>query len=244
MTMTPAMAIDLNCDLGEALPGINDSELMPFLSSCNVACGGHAGDPRSMQQAVRQARHHEVAVGAHPSYPDRQGFGRRTLELEAGALRRSIVDQCRALQRIARQEGVRVRHVKPHGALYNDLVHDEALAGVFLDAVRELKVEVAIYGLAWSPFGERVAGRGLRFVHEAFADRAYDQKGRLVPRSQATALLTDPQEVLRQTEKLLFRTGSRPDSLCVHSDTPGAVDLLRELTTWLKAHDVAVRAPG
>ncbi len=242
--MTIPTTIDLNCDLGEALPGVEDSDLMPLLSSCNIACGGHTGDRRSMRQSVRGALRHDVAIGAHPSYPDRRGFGRRSRELDHRSLRQSVLDQCRALLEITTLEGASIRHVKPHGALYNDLAQDEELAATFITAVLEMEVEVSIYGLAGSPFGEQVVAHGLRFVHEAFADRAYDDAGRLVPRSHESSLLTDPGNVLRQVETLLGATGRAPESLCIHSDTPGAAELLREIRTWLEDHDVEIRAPG
>lgn len=246
--------IDLNCDLGEGLPQVDDDALMPLVSSCNIACGGHTGDSASMRRAVRSALRAGVAVGAHPSYPDRDHFGRRSVSLKEDQLTQAILEQCRALADIAAREGARLHHVKPHGALYNDLATDEGPGGAFLDAVTQLDPVPMVYGLAGSPFSEQVIARGLRFIHEGFADRRYASMDRLLPRSRPGAVLTDNDQVLAQVEALVLRGSTDSveqggaelpvESICIHSDTPRAPALLRSIRVRLEEHHVLIRAPG
>lgn len=252
--MTSPATIDLNCDLGEGLPQVDDDALMPLVSSCNIACGGHAGDSASMRRTVRAALRAGAAVGAHPSYPDRDHFGRRSVSLEEDHLTRVILEQCRALADVATQEGTRLHHVKPHGALYNDLATDERPGRAFLDAVTQLDPVPVVYGLAGSPFSDQVVARGLRFVNEAFADRRYASVDRLLPRSRRDALLTDIDQVLAQVEALVLRgsidtvedgVAELPvESICVHGDTPHALALLTGIRARLEEHHVLIRAPG
>lgn len=247
-------SIDLNCDLGEEMPGVNDEALMPWLSSCNIACGGHAGDDDSMARTVRSAVRHRVAIGAHPSYPDREDFGRRSLDLPSDDLVDSVLAQCRRLASIAETEGATLRHVKPHGALYNDAAGDPVRAGAVLDAVERLDPGLRVFGLPFSRLAEAAAERNLAFVREAFADRRYHALDRLLPRSEPGAVLSDPAEVLRQLSAVVEREeietdfdglqALRADTLCVHSDTPGAVDLLAAIHEFLSERHIAIRPPG
>lgn len=247
------ITVDLNCDLGENTADVDDEVLMPWISSCNVACGGHAGDDESMARTVRSASRHEVAIGAHPSYPDREHFGRRSLDLPLQDLAESVHSQCRRLASIAAAQGLTLNHVKPHGALYNDATQNPALAHAVLDAIGRLDPRPRVFGLAGSRFGEVAAEHGFRFVGEAFADRRYQAVDRLRPRSQAGAVLHDRSQVLRQVAALVEqkevqtdRDGVQPlhpDTLCVHSDTPGAADLLAAIHRFLSERDVAIRAP-
>jgi UPF0271 protein len=218
-----ARSAALNADAGEGSP--RDAALMPWLDRVSVACGGHAGGAATMRRTVRLARRHAVAVGAHVSYPDRRRFGRVSLRLPPSRLAASLLRQARALARIAAREGVRLDHLKPHGALYHDASRDPALARIVARAVRSLGPGVAWLG---EPGGwqERTARRlGLPFLREGFADRRYAPDGRLVPRGMPGAILRDPRLAGAQARRLVRR--GRVDALCVHSDTPGGVAIAR-----------------
>jgi len=248
-------AIDLNADLGETVAGVptaDDEAMFAVISSASIACGGHAGDAASMRESVLRAVRFDVAVGAHPSYPDPANFGRRSVDLEPAALTAEIGRQLGAL----RQAGADIRYVKPHGALYNRIVTDAAQAVAVADAVAALSNAlgrpVPVLGLG----GEiRAAAeeRGLRFVTEAFLDRGYRVDGSLVPRGEPGALLDEP-DVVAERALLLVREGVvaaidgrpidvRAASLCVHGDSPGAVAMARAVRAALDDHGIEVRAP-
>jgi len=241
--------IDLNCDMGEGAGA--DEELMPLVSSANVACGGHAGDEVSMRATVRLARRHGVAVGAHPSYPDRAGFGRERLARAPADVRADVVAQVRALLAVCREEGVALVHVKPHGALYNAAAADAELAHAIGEAVREIDPGLVVVCLAGSPMVGLVRGMGLACAEEAFADRGYTARGTLVPRGQPGALLVDPATVAERASRLARERSVKAadgtvvpvaaDTLCVHGDTPGASALARAVRERLLADGVAVR---
>ncbi len=246
------LSVDLNCDLGEDLPEVDESVLMPHLSSCSIACGGHAGDLESMAATVRLALRHDVAIGAHPSYPDRDGFGRRSINLTAKELRETIQGQCLDLARVVTSQGTRLRHVKPHGALYNDMVLDPARAEVVLSAVLDLDLNLRVYGMADSALADLAASVGVPFVHEVFADRAYEAPTRLLARTESNALLTEPDPAVAQVRGFVERSEvqagsrSRPvtaDSICVHSDTPNADSILSAVHAYLRQRNVDVRPP-
>lgn len=229
-------AIDLNADLGE---GENtDSDLLAIVSSCNIACGGHYGDKNSMTTTVRTAIEKNVAIGAHPSYPDRQGFGRRRHFLKGTALRESLESQMRGLQSIVRSLEAPITHVKPHGALYNDVADDSDLAKIVVQASIAVFGRVAIVGLPNSSIQQAVVDAKLQFVVEGFVDRAYLETGRLVPREDSSALLVDHSLMAQQA---IDRLGE-VDSLCIHGDTPNAVDAARAVRSALQHHGVSIRA--
>ena len=242
--------IDLNCDMGEGAGA--DERLMPLVSSANVACGGHAGDEASMRATVRLARLHGVAVGAHPSYPDRAGFGRARIARTADEVHADVVAQVRALLAICREEGVRLVHVKPHGALYNAAAGDEALARAIAAAVRDVDPDLVVVCLAGSPMTGVVRGLGLACAEEAFADRGYTARGTLVPRGQPGALVEYPEEVASRASRLarertvVALDGSvvavRADTLCLHGDTPGAATLAAAVRARLAEDGVVVRS--
>ncbi|WP_034618957.1 5-oxoprolinase subunit PxpA [Chitinibacter tainanensis] len=209
--------IDLNADLGEGFP--LDAQLMPLLSSVNIACGGHAGDVDSMRATVRLARQHGVRIGAHPSYPDREQFGRRSIDLTESQLVFSLTAQLWALKAVCIEEGVSVAYVKPHGALYNDAAASRPLAQQIAQMIREVDPDLALMGLAGSALIDAGRAAGLRVIEEGFADRAYLPDGQLQPRSQPGAVLTDPTAVLEQALWL----SQRVDSLCLHGDNPAAL---------------------
>ena len=218
--------IDLNSDVGEgygAWPGGPDTELMPLLTSANVACGFHAGDPVIMQRTCALARAHGCTIGAQVSYPDLAGFGRRFIEMQPAELTAAVQYQLGALDAFARLAGDRVRYVKPHGALYNAIVRHDGQAAAVASAVAAYDPSLAVLGLPGSAIGAQCAQRGVRFVEEGFADRAYSDDGTLVARTHPGALITDPDAAAVQALALAQRG---VESICVHSDTPGAPEIL------------------
>lgn len=245
-------AIDLNADLGETVDGAptaDDEAMFAVISSASVACGGHAGDAASMREAVARAARFGVAVGAHPSYPDRPGFGRRVWDGDPAGLRADLVGQLRALV----EAGADVRYVKPHGALYHRVRDDAATAGLVVAAVVEaLDRPVPLLGLE-GEISRAAAAAGLPFVQEAFLDRGYLPDGSLVPRDEPGALLHDPSVVAARAVRLVRHgvveavDGSFVEveaaSLCLHGDTPAAVEMARAVRAALEADRVEVRAP-
>jgi UPF0271 protein len=216
-------SVDLNADLGEGFGRWalgDDVALMPLITSANVACGFHAGDPSIIRGVCESAVTHGVTVGAHVSYPDLAGFGRRFIEMRQGELTDAVVYQLGALDGLARASGTRVMYVKPHGALYNAIVHHDEQAAAVADAVAAYDPSLPLMGLADSAVERAATARGLRFVMEGFADRGYTDDRRLVARTKPGALLTDPVAVARQAVELV---SWGVESICVHSDTPNAV---------------------
>lgn len=212
--------IDLSADLGEGAP--DEDEIWPLITSANVACGGHTGDERSMGEAARLAREHGVRIGAHPSYPDREHFGRRSITMDPDALRASLVGQLRALRAFAP-----IHHVKPHGALYNDAHENRQLADVILDAMRELDESLAIVCGDRSQMAVAARAAGTRVIREAFADRRYESDGSLVSRAIEGSTLSVEEAaaqaaLLAREGVVLARDGSRVavpfDTLCIHAD--------------------------
>jgi 5-oxoprolinase (ATP-hydrolysing) subunit A len=233
-------SIDLNCDMGEGYGawGMGDDErLAPLVSSMNVACGFHASDPATMRRTVRLAKRHGVAVGAHPSYPDRVGFGRRPLAATPDEVRDDVTYQIGALWAFCRAEGVPLRHVKAHGALYGAAAQDEALAAAVCEAARAIDPALAVVGLAGSRMAEVARRLGVRWVGEAFADRAYRSDGALLSRREPGAVIHDQAAVaervarLAREGRLQAADGSdlwlEAGTLCIHGDTPGALELVR-----------------
>lgn len=232
------MAIDLNADVGEGMA--DDAALFALVTSANVACGFHAGDPATMRGTIRAAARAGVRVGAHPSYPDRAGFGRAALRLPPDQVFADVLYQVGALWALCRAEGVALRHVKPHGALYNQAAADRELAHAVAAAVAAASADLVLVGLASSRcLRDAAATAGLRFAAEGFADRRYAADGSLVPRSEPDAVLTDPAAVVSQAVALAG-AGS-VDTLCLHGDTPGALGLARAVREALAAAGIDVR---
>jgi UPF0271 protein len=225
------MDLDLNCDLGEG--SAFDAELMPLITSANVGCGFHAGDAATARAALRLAARHRVQVGAHPGYADREHFGRRELERAEDQILEECVYQVGALAGLALAEGVTLRYLKPHGALYNQACRSDAYARPV--AVAAGLFGLAVMGLPGSRLEAACAGR-CPFVAEGFADRRYRPDGSLVPRTEADAFVTDPDEAVRQAAWLL-RSG-RVRTLCVHGDNPHALAFVRRLREALPAQGV------
>ncbi|MGH3264353.1 MAG: LamB/YcsF family protein [Trebonia sp.] len=247
--------IDVNSDMGEGFGAYkmgDDEALLGYVTSASIACGFHAGDPRTMDATVGHAAARGIAIGAHVSYPDLVGFGRRSLRVSPDELITDVLYQIGALEAFCRRHGTAVRYVKAHGALYNDLADDEDLATAFADAVAAYGGDLAALVLAGSAAVGVLAGKGVRVVREGFADRGYTPAGRLVPRRQAGALITSPAVVaergwrIASGAEIVAADGSplllEVDSLCVHGDIPGAVNLARALRDGLADHAVPVAA--
>jgi UPF0271 protein len=245
--------IDLNSDLGEGFGQWHlgdDSDMLGIVTSANIACGFHAGDPRTIRETVSGAVEHGVAIGAHVSYPDLAGFGRRAMDVASADLIADVIYQIGALQGLARAAGSTVRYVKPHGALYNTIVHDTRQARDVVTAIVEIDPQLAIMGLPHSEFLRLGDVAGLRTVTEAFADRAYLPNGTLVPRSDPGSVVHDPNVIRARMVRLVTDgvltaiDGSTirvtADSLCVHGDTAGAVDMARTIRSTLNAAGIAV----
>ncbi|MEU1971651.1 5-oxoprolinase subunit PxpA [Microbacterium sp. NPDC019599] len=248
-------SIDLNADLGETVGGVataDDEAMFAVISSASIACGGHAGDAASMRAAVQRATRFGVAVGAHPSYPDRAGFGRTRIPIAPVDLRASIAEQLAALE----AAGAGIRYVKPHGALYHSVTRDRAEADAVAQAVADLAQRsgraVPILGLEGA-IADAAAAAGLPFVREAFLDRGYRPDGSLVPRGEPGALLDDPALVAARAVRLAAEgrveavdgsdVGTGAASLCLHGDSPAAVAMARAVRAALDAAGIGVRAP-
>jgi UPF0271 protein len=219
-------SVDLNADVGEGYGRWSlgdDDALMPIITSANVACGFHAGDPSTIRRTCAAAVTHGVCIGAQVSYPDIAGFGRRFIDIDPAELTDVVLYQIGALEVMARVAGGRVAYVKPHGALYNAIVHHQAQAAAVAEAIVVHGGNLPLLGLPQSAIESAARQRGVQFVAEGFADRGYLPDGTLIPRSQTGALLTDPTAVAEQTESLVARG---VQSICVHSDTPGAASLV------------------
>ncbi len=251
------MRIDLNSDLGESFgpwPMGDDAALMPSISSANVACGFHAGDPGAMRATVALAKAHGVAIGAHPGFPDLVGFGRREITATPQEVHDFVLYQVAALAGIAGAQGARLQHVKAHGALYNMACRDRAMAEAIARSVAALDPTLILFGL---PNSELIrAGRqaGLRVAAEVFADRAYEPDGSLASRQKPGSVIDDAAAVVARAvqmacdHKVVAIDGSvialNADTICLHGDTPGAADLARSVRRGLEAAGIQIRNLG
>lgn len=242
--------IDLNADLGEGMG--SDDDLLGIVTSANIACGGHAGDRGSMRRTVAHARSRRVAIGAHPSYPDREEFGRRKLTIAGSALQESLTEQIGALAAIAGEEGARVRYLKPHGALYHAVLDDDEHAEALVTAAAEHALPLLLAPQARErTIGALARMTGVKIYSEGFADRGYDDEGFLLPRQRPGAVFSRVDDALAQALDLArgtVRTHSGAQlpmlvrSICVHGDTPGAISLARSIRAGLSNAEVDVRA--
>ena len=248
--------IDLNCDMGESFGAYTlgaDADVMASISSANIACGFHGGDPGVMRRTVQLARSAGVAVGAHPGLPDLAGFGRREMKVQPGEVEDMVLYQVGALDAIARSEGVPLRHVKAHGALYNMAAKDRAMADAIARAVRAFDPGLVLFVLPGSELQRAGQAAGLTVALEGFADRAYEPDGSLTPRSRPGAVIHDATIVVQRAVRMAAEgrvtatNGSdldmRVTTICTHGDTPGASDLTRLLRSGLERAGIAVAAP-
>lgn len=217
--------IDLNCDMGELEDSAHEAALMEHITSANIACGGHAGDEATMERTARLALARGVRIGAHPGYPDRANFGRIEMPMSAAEIADTVYDQIRRLEDVVRRLGGVVAYVKPHGALYNVAVKTTEVARAIGEGVARWNRSAPVFGLAASPMLGVWAAMGLHGVGEAFADRRYEADGTLRNRRFPDALITDPQAAAAQAVRLA-REGTA-QTICVHGDTPGSVEILR-----------------
>lgn len=249
------LTIDLNCDLGESY-GIfrvgNDEEMMKYISSANIACGFHSGDPSTMRQTVRRCLEHGVAIGAHPGLPDLAGFGRREMAVTAEEVHDMVLYQVGALSAFVKAEGGVLSHVKPHGALYNMAAKNRKLADAIAQAVHKLDASLVLYGLSQSELiraGERI---GLRCANEVFADRTYQADGSLTPRHVEGAVIEDASEAANQVVHMIER-GTAPtaegqlvpiqaDTVCLHGDGSHAVQFARTITDELMKRGCQIKS--
>jgi UPF0271 protein len=248
-------SIDLNCDMGESFGAYSigaDAEVMPSISSANVACGYHGGDPSVMRRTVRLAREAGVSVGAHPGLPDLAGFGRREMRVTPAETEDMVLSQIGALAAIARSEGVPLRHVKPHGALYNMAARDRGLADAIARAVRAFDRSLILFAPPGSELLRAGEAAGLTVAAEGFADRGYEADGSLTPRSRSGAVIDDLATVVRRAVRMVLEgrviatDGSeiamRVRTICTHGDTAGAAELTRGLRAGLERAGVTVAA--
>jgi 5-oxoprolinase (ATP-hydrolysing) subunit A len=219
------MKIDLNCDMGELEDATHEAALMQYISSANIACGAHAGDDAIMERTARLALERGVRIGAHPGYPDRENFGRLEIPMNAAEIEATVLQQIQRLDAIVRRLGGEIVHVKPHGALYNVAVRNAEVARAIGAGVARWNAQTPIFGLAGSPMLQVWRDMNLPVAAEAFADRRYEPDGSLRSRKFPDALITDPAAAAAQAVRLA-REGIA-ETICVHGDTPGSVDILR-----------------
>lgn len=229
--------MDINCDLGEGMT--NDAELMAEVDSCNIACGGHAGDKRSMLETLRIAKRFGVKAGAHPSFEDKANFGRVVLRVPRNTLKSQLIHQIASLNELAKAEGMKLHHVKAHGALYHETAHSREMANILIEAVNFFKEDLCIFVPYGSVLEEEVRRKGIRHWVEVFADRNYDDRLQLLPRSVQNAVINDPKEIKKRVRRMIneksVTTSTRHelnidfDTICVHGDHPEALEILKEL---------------
>jgi len=250
-------AIDINCDLGEGYGdyrSADDAAIIPFISSANIACGFHAGDPAIMEATIQAAVKHGVAVGAHPGFYDLQGFGRRRLALTPREVYQITLYQLGALNAFARAAQTNTQHLKPHGALYHLSATEILIAEAIVQAVHDFDRKIIVYGPPGSCLLNAALQHGLAVAREGFADRRYLPDGSLLSRTNTGALITDPAEVLQQVSDMIFNKQVVTDNgttikievetICIHSDTPGAAQLVKHISDSLRQCTVLIKAPA
>jgi UPF0271 protein len=234
--------MDINCDLGEGIG--NDEKIMPFISSCNIACGGHVGDASTMKTTVLLAKKYGVKVGAHPSFPDWENFGRKNIQLPKQELKEALIRQINSLKEIAKNEDVTLNHIKPHGALYNLAAKNEDFANVIIEVVKSFDEKMMLYVPYKSVIAEKAKAMGITYFYEAFADRNYDDNLKLVTRDLPNAVISDTSKILKRVRKMFEEQTVlsihnkikkiRVDTICVHGDNPNAVEIVKTLYNFNK----------
>ncbi len=251
------MSIDLNCDMGESFGAYRigeDEKIISYISSANIACGYHAGDPLVMDRTVQLAKEHGVAVGAHPGFPDLLGYGRRVLETQPGEVKRYVLYQVGALAAFCRVNKVELQHVKPHGALYNLAARDEKIAREIIEAVLAYDPRLILVALSGSLLAEMAGSAGLKVAREVFPDRAYLADGRLAPRRLPGAVIHEVEQVGERVIRLISRgtvislegqeIELKADTLCLHGDTPGAWLLAKTIGEVLNEAGIPIQSLG
>ncbi len=229
--------LNINCDLGEGLN--NEHIIMPFIDSCNIACGGHAGDSGSMIECVEISIKNNVKIGAHPSYPDKINFGRKKIDISPSELSYSIISQIESLETIADSYGLELNHIKAHGALYNQMMIDAELSNFYLDTIKDFKNKCSLYIPYKSKIEKIALKKGFSIIYEVFGDRNYNDDLSLVSRNNENALITDPESVvnhiktIKETETVKTINGNykkiKFDTICIHSDTNNSIEILKKI---------------
>ena len=249
------MKIDLNCDLGESFGNYKigmDEEVIKYISSANIACGFHASDPLVMAKTVLLAKENGVSIGAHPGYPDLVGFGRRNMNVSSAELKAMVQYQIGALNAFCKANGVKMNHVKPHGAMYNMAAKDEKLALAIAEGIAQVDDSLILLGLSGSQLLKAANQVGLKYANEVFADRAYEEDGSLVARTKEGAVITNEEEVIERVIKMIKEqkvkaiTGKeieiKPDSICVHGDNPKALNFVKVIRDRLIQENIKIEA--
>ena len=229
--------LNINCDLGEGLN--NEHIIMPLINSCNIACGGHAGDNGSMIECVEISIKNNVKIGAHPSYPDKINFGRKKIDISPSELSYSIISQIESLETIADSYGLELNHIKAHGALYNQMIIDAELSNFYLDTIKDFKNKCSLYIPYKSEIEKIALKKGFSIIYEVFGDRNYNDDLSLVSRNNQNALITDPESVVNHI-KTIKETGTvktingnykkiKFDTICIHSDTNNSIEILKKI---------------
>lgn len=241
--------IDINADVGEGIN--NESQLMPYISSCNIACGGHAGDVDTMRTVVKLAKTHRVKIGAHPSFPDKDNFGRQPMDISYAALYTSLKHQIDRLMNVLMEEQVGLHHVKPHGALYNMAAIDSNIATVIVEVMKSYARSISLYVPYGSVIEKIAAENNIPVFYEAFADRNYNDDGTLVSRQNSHALITDSEVMFERVYRVItsqkvktvngLEIDLKADTFCVHGDNPKAVDLIKKLKKRLEDNHIQIR---
>ena len=247
--------IDINCDMGESYGNFrlgDDEKLFPYLTSCNIACGFHAGDPLHMEKTIDLAIKHEVQIGAHPSYPDLAGFGRRKMHIPSEELRTLVKYQIAALKGMVESRGGKLRYVKPHGALYNSMADNPEEGKAIIQAIQEIDERLLLMGLAGSGIEALAQQQEIPFVAEAFADRYYEPNGRLRSRTSDPSVISQPEIAAQQVRAIVVdqevqswdgqRVPIKAQSICIHGDNPRAVELLVAIDKMLVQQEIQKRA--
>lgn len=229
--------IDINVDVGEGVN--NEAQLMPYISSCNIACGGHAGDLDTMRTVVKLAKQYRVKIGAHPSFPDKENFGRKPMEISSAALFKSIREQINGLLSVLRSENARLQHIKPHGALYNLATTDDSIATVIIEAVKSISLPIKLYVPYNSVIAELALKEKIPIVYEAFADRNYNDELTLVSRDNENAIISDSNKLFDHVSRMIKRQKVKTisgievkiiaNTFCIHGDNPKAIKLIKDL---------------
>lgn len=248
---SPGLSIDINCDMGEGMQ--NDALLMPFISSANIACGYHAGDEATIKRTIELALENNVAIGAHPSYQDRENFGRHTQPIALVELAELISDQIFLFEKITHQMGCKIHHIKLHGALYNDCANDALSSKIVAQTIQAIDPSIMLYGLSGSHTIKEAKAIGLQTVQEVFADRTYQANGQLTPRYLDHALITDPIESAKQVLSMVLDQEIKTvdgtmiavyaETICIHGDHVEAVEIAKHIFNTLQQYQIEIKQP-